>query len=113
MILKKNNGYANVYSLCGVLPSNIEETKNHDSMLPFPNPVNHLITIPYQLPDGEQTGTIRIIDSSGREIESLNVGNYFREITYSTEKLVPGIYYYYLVSSKGNSEPMKFVKARL
>jgi hypothetical protein len=105
-----------VYSLPGVFPCepcgnpagptpplSVADSVNHSNQLsPFPNPASTSVTIPYQLPAGENSGEIIFYDTMGQEVKRFKVDNQFKDIIISTQDMAAGTYYYQLQTKAGN-----------
>ena len=103
---------AEVYSLPGSLPCNecsggvisgiqgqtFSETQKIGD--PYPNPTNGTTTIPYELPEGVNTGTLIIYDLLGREVKRYTVTGAFSTLEIQSGELAPGTYQYNLVTSQ-------------
>ena len=97
---KNENHYGhktNIYSL----PTSSHISISHDKNvgLPYPNPSNSLINIPYQL-IGQQ-GTIFIYNSSGQLITQKNVDKSFNNLLLDVSSYSKGFYYYKVEKQKG------------
>jgi hypothetical protein len=111
LLLRHLDGSIRVYSVCGTLPTETKEIVETQFMdIPFPNPTNTFITIPYQLPTKEKFGIIKIYDDNGNQIKTYNVDGTFKNLTISTSELRAGTYYFQLVSSKGLATTKKVIK---
>lgn len=96
---------------CGGGPSgvyySVEETAAvSTNRLPYPNPANESVTIPYVLPNGASRGQVLIYDLNGKEVASYEVDNRFLELLIMSGTLPAGTYYYSVVANgqatKGN-----------
>ena len=91
-----------VYSLPGNLPMSgismegLEKMKN-----PFPNPSSSMVTIPYRLPDGVNTGEIRLINELGGVMKVYKVDRTFNELLVQTADLPRGMYVYQVRTDRG------------
>lgn len=99
-----------VYDLPGELVSNHAE--NIDVMQarpPYPNPATDYTILPFNIPDGEQTGRVILNDETGRVIRTFDVDKNFRNLQIDTRQLPKGIYFYHLKSGNFSSEAGKFI----
>lgn len=114
LILSMTNGDANVYSLTGQLATYLIKNSTDEVVLGnvFPNPSNDVITIPYSIPDSENSGFIKIYNIEGKEIKIFSVDKNFKNITLSTTELSSGIYYYQLWTSKGQVDTKKMIRIK-
>jgi hypothetical protein len=88
-----------VYALPGTLPSSGVPVEGDITLpQPYPNPSHSVFTIPYQLPDGVNTGEILLTDHRGKPIGNYTVDRYSRELTIGIDGLPSGVYYYRLTS---------------
>lgn len=114
LIVSTTNGDAKVYGLPGHLSNNSIPNITQTDMLgnPNPNPATNIITIPYEIPADEKTGTIIIYDINGNEIKSYIVDHTFNDLTLSTSEFPDGIYLFSLFTSKGQIGSKKMIKVR-
>lgn len=111
LILRHLDGSTRIYSICGLNLTGIKKYDvNNELGNPFPNPTEKTVTISYSLPEGEKNGTIKIYDSNGKEIRSYAVDNNFLNISLTIADLENGIYYYQLITSKGQTGTKKLIK---
>jgi hypothetical protein len=75
----------------------------------YPNPTANATTIPYDLPEGENTGEIIFYNVEGKEVARFAVDRAFNQITISAAELAPGTYYYQLQTEKNVSGGKKLV----
>jgi hypothetical protein len=68
---------------------------------PYPNPTDNSTTLPFTLPDGENTGEIVLYNMQGNEIRRYKVDRSFSNIILNNSGLPSGNYYYQLVTSQG------------
>lgn len=113
LILAKPNGQPAIYSLCGNIPTGIVKNggDTFDDALPFPNPTNKQITLPYTFPGNETKGKMLIYNNSGQIIKEFDVDNTFNSIVLNTTDLSPGIFFYELVVKGKKSGAQKFIVA--
>jgi hypothetical protein len=98
-----------VYSLPGNLPGGIPVEGDRNLNKPFPNPANSMITIPYRLPEGVNTGEMRLINGSGHVIKSFRVDRTFHELLIQTADLPKGVYHYQLKTDLGIMGTGRFI----
>ena len=113
LLLRGLDNSVRVYSLCGTLPtSGINPNQEPEYSLgnAYPNPTTNLISIPYVLPDNENSGTIKIYDLIGNELKSYTVDKTFNNLTLSTADLPGGTYFYQLETSRGVADVKKIIK---
>lgn len=84
-----------IYSLPGTMSSSIAETENINKhfSLPFPNPSNSFINLPYQLNQGQQS-VMRIFNTQGQLIEIKQLDYEFDKIILNVSNYSKGIYFY-------------------
>jgi len=75
----------------------------------YPNPAKHSVTIPYQLPEGINTGQIVFYDLQGKEIKQIPVGRAFTSVDISVSDIAAGTYLYILRTSGGDVGSKKMV----
>jgi hypothetical protein len=116
-------GQTGIFSLPGKIPGsaniarsgvNTPSIKDNSSLptIAYPNPSDGQIRIEYQLPDGIAIGEIIITNDLGKEIRKFRVGNMFHDIIIQKSDLPSGIYFYKVVTSRGESEVKKIVVAK-
>ncbi len=112
MILKIHaDEIAKVYSLQGIYYG--EPTINEGvNFLPYPNPSNNTIRLPYELPNGYKEGLLSIYNSEGKMIEQFRIDNNFNDVFLRTTPYPTGIYFYSIISNKYKSKPQKFIISR-
>ncbi len=93
-----------VYNLPGIITS-IEEPLmpgGEVKMLPaFPNPASSHIKIPYSLPEGIESGILRISDLNGRVVSTRQINNSVDHVTVQLHEFPSGVYIY--IIEPGNS----------
>jgi hypothetical protein len=96
---KADTGFK-VFSLPGTLIASLNETtiEQKNSYLPYPNPTNSYLTIPYELTKSN-AGLLTIYDAHGRQIELLQIDNNFKNVFIDISKFQNG-YYNYTISNK-------------
>ena len=82
-----------IYSLPGTLPNSISEQSNTQFHLPYPNPANTTITLPYQLKHGE-ISKMNIYNINGQLIETKHIGYNFDKILLNVSTYIKGVYIY-------------------
>jgi len=93
------NAITEIYSLPGTLPSNPTEPINNSStsynqlQTAYPNPANAVITLPYQLKQGEFS-TMHIYNTNGQLIETKQIGYDFDKILLNVSGYTKGVYFY-------------------
>lgn len=91
-----------VYSLPGTIPiGGIPVEGDVYLNKSFPNPATSMVTIPYRLPEGINTGEIRLLNGSGQVVRSYKVDRTFHELLIQTADLPKGGYLYELRTDKG------------
>lgn len=92
--------YGNIES-CGGVPEDVPNIILNKSLMdPFPNPTENATTIPYILPEGENTGEIIFYNAEGKEVKRFKIDRTFNKITVSSADLAAGTYYYQLQTEK-------------
>lgn len=83
-----------IYSVPGNPSGKASELKAIKSQsLPYPNPANSIITLPYQLKQGE-TSVMHIFDINGQQIETKQVDYVFDKILLNVSEYEKGVYIY-------------------
>ena len=82
-----------IYSLPGNPPSDISSPRVISYQSPFPNPANSIITLPYQLRQGEMS-VMHIFNLNGQLIEKKQVDSIFDKILLNVSNYVKGTYLY-------------------
>src|SRR5438046_2539435 len=104
--------YDNIES-CGGIPADAPNIMTDRNLLdPYPNPAENATTIPYVLPEGENTGEIIFYNTEGKEIKRVSIDRTFNKITISPAELAPGTYYYQLRTKKNIFGEKKLVIVR-
>lgn len=89
-----NNAYkAEVYSIPGTVTELRSARVEKTSSFPYPNPANTVITLPYQLEQGE-TSVMRIYNINGQLIELKQIDSTFNKILLNVSDYTKGIYFY-------------------
>lgn len=108
MILSGTNsadGDAYVYTLQGTLSVGIAQDQqqfvDHGTAKAYPNPATHMARVDYRLPFGVYSGTIRLLDTRGNEVERVLVNSQSDHTMISTNGLSAGVYQYELSTSVG------------
>ena len=82
-----------IYSLPGKISSIAPISGNNISKLPYPNPTNATITLPYKLQQGE-TSIMRIHTMNGQLIETKQIDATFDKLLLNVSKYARGMYLY-------------------
>ena len=85
-----------IYSLPGTAPTptNVKSMQiENTSMPPYPNPANTIITLPYQLKQGEMS-IMRIYNINGQLIETKQIDSVFDKILLNVSGYAKGMYLY-------------------
>ncbi len=82
-----------IYSVPGTPPSGVSNHKVSQIEPPYPNPANSIITLPYQLKEGEMS-VMRIFNMNGQLIETKQVDYVFDKILLNVSGYAKGIYIY-------------------
>jgi hypothetical protein len=91
-----------IYSLPGNLPTGeiyLETENNHT--LAYPNPAHSILTIPYHLPIGTESGQLQILNTSGQIQKTLRLSPNFHELLIPMNDLSGGGYIYQVKTSRG------------
>src|SRR5436190_22752245 len=91
--------YDNLNS-CGLIENAPNAMIDKSMLNPFPNPAENTTTIPYTLPEGENTGEIIFYSTEGKEVKRVRVDRTFNQVTISAAELAAGTYYYQLQTEK-------------
>jgi hypothetical protein len=89
-----------VYDLPGNFITGVMDLSPSE-MLPFPNPGNNIITIPYSSEKIGGFGEIRIFNLYGICVQSFNIDNQFDHLLLNTEPYTPGEYIYEVLNPEG------------
>lgn len=102
--------YTHVYGLpAATEPSENYAAANFNPGDAYPNPASHLINIPVELPRGEHSGSLKIVDMHGRELLSYPVQESTGHIRLPARQLAPGSYLYHIETENRQSEARKIV----
>ena len=83
-----------IYSLPGTLPTGMRSAEvENPKQLPYPNPANTVITLPYKLEQGE-TAVMRIYDMGGRLVDMKQIDYVFDKILLNVAGYAKGVYLY-------------------
>ena len=82
-----------IYSLPGNMPNSITKFNSPNTQMPYPNPINTIINLPYILNDG-QTSIMSIFNSNGQLIEQKQIDSVFDKILLNVESYQHGVYVY-------------------
>jgi hypothetical protein len=92
--------YTKVYALGGTAIPLAAKAEAANSALPYPNPTQSRITLPYEVASG-QLATLQIIDIAGRTVKQYTVSSAFKSLELGVDDLETGTYAYRLVSNAG------------
>jgi len=92
-----------IYSVPGVAPAKVNSINESIVLPPYPNPSNSVVTIPYQLQQGEKA-TMNIYNVQGQLIEIKNIDSNFNKILLNVSTYNKGTYIYEL-----NGTSKKFI----
>ena len=117
MILSNEvNGQAWVYSLPGMLTTNIQEANNNLIAMqkgkvsnPYPNPNTGSTKIDYTLPEEVNQGEIVFYNLQGMEVKRFKVDRTFNTLLISTKDIAAGTYFYQLQTAGESSGGKKMV----
>jgi hypothetical protein len=100
-----SDGNAYVYTLPGSLPvgfaADMEKMMDLGSAVAYPNPTSNVVRVDYRLPFGAYSGTIRLLDIQGNEVERVLVDSNRDHTMISTTGLAAGVYQYELSTTMG------------
>jgi hypothetical protein len=82
-----------IYSVPGTVSAGVRSANASNSLLPYPNPANTTITLPYNLKQDE-TSVMHILDISGKLIETKQIDSVFDKILLNVSTYAKGIYIY-------------------
>lgn len=106
---KNNSPSQRVYSLPGQLLTNIQKHQdNYNNSLPFPNPANNSITIPYKL-ENDKDGKLVIYDVNGKLMFEYKIDTTFDNVIIDTNTMAVGNYFYSIYSSNKKTVTGKFM----
>jgi hypothetical protein len=106
---KNNTPAQRVYSLPGVLVTSIKKNnENYNNALPFPNPTNNSITLPYKLDSGKE-GKLVINDINGKILFEYKIDTTFDNVLIDTNTMTAGNYFYSIFSSDKKVSTGKFI----
>lgn len=98
-----------IYSLPGTLMSAENPSLPIKAGLPYPNPAISHTTIPYGLPAGIQSGSIKVSDMQGRVVDQQILNRNAESITLPTDGYRPGLYNYSIESGNQRFESGRFI----
>lgn len=106
---KNNIPSQRVYSLPGILVTGIQKNnENYNNALPFPNPTNNSITLPYKLDSGKE-GKLVINDINGKILFEYKIDTTFDNVLIDTNTMTAGNYFYSIYSSDKKVSTGKFI----
>lgn len=82
-----------IYSVPGTPPSGVANLKSSEYQSPYPNPANLIITLPYQLKQGEMS-IMNIYNTNGQLIETKHIDFLFDKILLNVSNYTKGVYLY-------------------
>jgi len=102
--------YTHVYSL----PKSATKSADHAISNiglgnPFPNPANQQVHIPLDLPKEIHSGVLNLFDMNGQWMMSYPLTQTFETLILPTDQLIPGTYFYHVVSEQWQSAAKKIV----
>ena len=101
--------YYKVFSLPGTnVPLVAKSSRKKAAGLPFPNPTQAEIQLPYQLSAG-QVGTLTVVNSMGQQVATYKVDNAFTYLKFNTSTLAKGVYTYQVYTESERSIGQRFV----
>ncbi|MCU0360622.1 MAG: T9SS type A sorting domain-containing protein [Bacteroidia bacterium] len=120
LILSKPNNNIVVYSLCGTLPNecaneivtDIEDFSprdKHVQKLPYPNPMEETIHLPYDIPNNGKPGKMKVYNSMGQLVKEFEIDGNFKNIILFKGDLPSGTYIYNTIHDGELSASLKFV----
>ncbi len=93
-----NSYTSKIYSVPGTL-SNKSEILENKERLPYPNPTNKSIVLPYKL-QNTSNGSLAIYNTNGQLITVKKVSNQVEKIDLDVSKYRPGLYFYKIENVK-------------
>lgn len=106
---KNNTPTQKVYSLPGQLITSIQKLNtDYNNALPFPNPTNNSITVPYKLDNGKE-GKLVINDINGKMLFEYKIDTNFDNVLVDTNTMTAGNYFYSIYSSDKKVATGKFI----
>lgn len=106
---KNNTPSQRVYSLPGQLVSSIQKNnESYNNALPFPNPTNNSITLPYKLESGKD-GKLVINDINGKILFEYKIDTTFDNVLIDTNTMTAGNYFYSIYTSDKKISTGKFI----
>jgi hypothetical protein len=82
-----------IYSVPGTPPSGLSNLKASEIQSPYPNPTNSIVTLPYQLRQGEMS-VMQIFNISGQLVETKQIDYVFDKILLNVSEYTKGVYIY-------------------
>lgn len=93
--------YTKVYALGGTsIPTAAKAESFSNTALPYPNPAESRITLPYQVPAG-QLSNLQVVDMTGRLVRQYKIDGGFQSLELNASELGIGTYTYRVVSATG------------
>ena len=111
-LMEISNLYENsieYYALNGYNVNGVRSTTIQKLDFPYPNPAEAYINLPYTLPSGVPSGTIRVYNMSGNLLQTFTVDGAFEYVRFETSNLPAGTYIYNLEVNGQLSEGKQFI----
>ncbi|MEZ4775806.1 MAG: T9SS type A sorting domain-containing protein [Bacteroidia bacterium] len=80
--------------------------------LPYPNPANAQISVPYELPQGVKKAEISIYNLIGQKVKTASLVGFSGLANLTTDQLKPGVYFMYLKVDNRDITSRKIVISR-
>ena len=95
------NYITKIYSLPGTISTEVEQSCQPSLLsMPYPNPANTTIHLPYQLQQGT-TATLQVFNPQGQLVVEKQVGSMFDEVLLDVSSYTPGTYIYTVNGQNG------------
>lgn len=82
-----------IYSVPGIPPTSVASLKSDEIQLAYPNPANSIITLPYQLKNGE-IALMNIYNNNGQLMDTKQIDFMFDKILLDVSNYPKGVYFY-------------------